>query len=118
MQSPSNPLVSILARKRPIVMGILNITPDSFSDGGMFLDAENATDRARAMIAEGADVIDVGAESTRPYGAVPISPEEEWRRLESVLSAVIELGVPVSIDTMKAAVAQKALSLGATMVND
>ncbi|HEX4828563.1 MAG TPA: dihydropteroate synthase [Xanthobacteraceae bacterium] len=100
-------------------MGVLNVTPDSFSDGGRFLDPVAAIDQARRMIAEGADVLDVGAESTRPYGgavAVPIA--EEMRRLAPVLPAVVALGVPVSIDTMKAEVAAWALAAGAAIVND
>jgi dihydropteroate synthase len=100
-------------------MGILNVTPDSFSDGGRFLDPDAAIAHARRMVAEGADIIDVGAESTRPYGtATPISLSEEAQRLEPVLAAVAGLGVPVSIDTMKAQVAASALATGASIVND
>jgi len=112
-------LARLLALGRPIVMGVLNVTPDSFSDGGRFLDPVDAIDQARRMIAEGADVLDIGAESTRPYGgavAVPIA--EELRRLGPVLPAVVGLGVPVSIDTMKAEVAAWALAAGAAIVND
>jgi dihydropteroate synthase len=112
-------LARLLALGRPIVMGVLNITPDSFSDGGRFLDPAAAIDQARRMIAEGADVLDIGAESTRPYGgavAVPIA--EEVGRLAPVLPAVVALGVPVSIDTMKAEVAAWALAAGAAIVND
>jgi dihydropteroate synthase len=113
------PLVRLLDASRPIVMGILNVTPDSFSDGGRFLDPAAAIEHARRMVAEGADIIDVGAESTRPYGtATPISLSEEVRRLEPVLAAVAGLGVPVSIDTMKAPVAASALAAGASIVND
>lgn len=102
-----------------LVMGVLNVTPDSFSDGGRFLDPEIAIAHAKRMVAEGADVLDVGAESTRPYGgAVRIAREEEWERLQPVLPAVVALGVPVSIDTMKAAVAARALAIGAMVVND
>ncbi len=112
-------LARLLAADRPLVMGILNVTPDSFSDGGQFLDAARAVDHARRMAAEGADLIDVGAESTRPDGdAVRISAAEEWARLEPVLPAVRQLGLPVSIDTMKSAVAARALALGAAIVND
>ena len=117
-QSPE-PLARLLALGRPVVMGVLNVTPDSFSDGGRFLDPAAAIVQARRMIAEGADVLDVGAESTRPYGgavAVPIA--EEMRRLAPVLAAVVALGVPVSIDTMKAEVAAWALTAGAAIVND
>src|SRR6516165_3832446 len=111
-----DPLARLLALGRPVVMGVLNVTPDSFSDGGRFLDPAAAIEQARRMIAEGADVLDVGAESTRPYGgavAVPIA--EEMRRLAPVLAAVVALGVPVSIDTMKAEVAAWAR---AAIVND
>ena len=109
----------LLADGRTVVMGVLNITPDSFSDGGRFLDPETAIAHGRRMVAEGADILDVGAESTRPYGgAVRISGQEEWERLRPVLPAVVDLGVPVSIDTMKAAVAARALAIGATVVND
>jgi dihydropteroate synthase len=109
----------LLADGRTVVMGVLNITPDSFSDGGRFLDPETAIAHGKRLVAEGADLLDVGAESTRPYGgAVRISREEEWERLRSVLPAVIDLGVPVSIDTMKAAVAARALAMGAAVVND
>jgi len=112
-------LARLLALGRPIVMGVLNVTPDSFSDGGRFLDPKTAIDQARRMIAEGADVLDIGAESTRPYGgAVAVSIAEEMRRLAPVLPAVVALGVPVSIDTMKAEVAAWALAAGAAIVND
>jgi dihydropteroate synthase len=117
--APTHPLPAALARGRPLVMGVLNVTPDSFSDGGQFYEPAEATERARRMLAEGADILDVGAESTRPYGgAQPVSAEEEWRRLQQVLPAVLELGVPVSVDTMKAAIATRALALGAAIVND
>lgn len=112
-------LARLLALGRPIVMGVLNVTPDSFSDGGRFLDPVDAIDQARRVIAEGADLLDIGAESTRPYGgavAVPIA--EEMRRLGPVLPAVVGLGVAVSIDTMKAEVAAWALAAGAAIVND
>jgi dihydropteroate synthase len=112
-------LARLLALGRPVVMGALNVTPDSFSDGGRFLDPKNAIDQARRMIAEGADVLDIGAESTRPYGgAVAVSIAEEMRRLTPVLPAVVALGVPVSIDTMKAEIAAWALAAGAAIVND
>jgi dihydropteroate synthase len=113
------PLARLLSLGRPIVMGILNVTPDSFSDGGHFFDPERAVEHARRMQAEGADILDIGAESTRPYGgAVAVSHEEELRRLGPVLPAVTALGVPVSIDTMKAGVAEAALAAGASIVND
>jgi dihydropteroate synthase len=114
-----NPLARLLALGRPIVMGVLNVTPDSFSDGGRFLDPATAIDQARRMIATGADILDIGAESTRPYGgAVAVPLEEEMRRLAPVLPAVTALGVPVSIDTIKAEVAEWALASGADIVND
>ncbi len=100
-------------------MGILNVTPDSFSDGGHFLDPAQALAHAQEMIAEGADIIDIGAESSRPYGsAVPVSADDELARLAPILSKVVALGVPVSIDTMKAEIADWAIQAGAAMVND
>ena len=114
-----HPLDRLLAQPRPIVMGILNLTPDSFADGGRFLDPAKAVAHAERMIAEGADIVDVGAESTRPYpGMRPVSAEEELARLMPVLPQVIALGVPVSIDTIKAQVAARALAAGALIVND
>jgi dihydropteroate synthase len=118
-EDASATLTRLLGLDRPIVMGILNVTPDSFSDGGRFLDPDAAIEHAHRMVAEGADIIDIGAESTRPYGtATPVSLSEEVRRLEPVLAAVTGLGVPVSIDTMKAQVAAAALAAGACIVND
>jgi dihydropteroate synthase len=116
---PRNLLGLLLALGRPIVMGVLNVTPDSFSDGGRFFDATTALDQARRMVAEGADILDIGAESTRPYGgAVAVPIEEEIRRLAPILPTAVALGVPVSIDTMKAGVAEQAIATGATIVND
>jgi dihydropteroate synthase len=116
---PRNLLERLLALGRPIVMGVLNVTPDSFSDGGRFFDAATALDQARRMVAEGADILDIGAESTRPYGgAVAVPIEEEMRRLAPILPTAVALGVPVSIDTMKAGVAEQAIATGATIVND
>lgn len=103
---------------RPIVMGILNLTPDSFSDGGRFAAAEAALSHARRMAAAGCDIIDVGGESTRP-GASPVAEAEELARIESVLAALAgTLDVPLSIDTYKANVAARAVELGAVLVND
>jgi dihydropteroate synthase len=100
-------------------MGVLNVTPDSFSDGGQFIDPEIALKHARQMIEEGADIIDIGAESTRPYGgAKPVTLEEELSRLQPVLPAVAQMGVPVSIDTLKPEIAYWALGQGARLVND
>ena len=99
-------------------MGILNVTPDSFSDGGMWTDPEDAVRHAAEMVGQGASVIDVGAESTRP-GSEPVSAEEELRRLRPVVRRLAsELDVPVSVDTMKAEVAEECISLGAEIVND
>jgi dihydropteroate synthase len=100
-------------------MGILNVTPDSFSDGGRFLDPTRAVDHAREMKAGGADILDIGAESTRPYGgAQPVGAIDELARLAPVLPEVAKLDVPVSIDTIKANVAAWALDQGAAIVND
>jgi dihydropteroate synthase len=99
-------------------MGVLNVTPDSFSDGGQFVLPEHALAQARRMIAEGACIIDIGAESTRPYGAQPISAEQEVKRLQPILAEVVSLGIPVSIDSMKSAVVAWALDTGAAIVND
>src|SRR5271169_609070 len=112
-------LAQLLAKARPLVMGVLNVTPDSFSDGGCFLEPQAAIDHARRLAAEGADILDAGAESTRPYGgAVRVSLDEERQRLAPILPAVVALGLPVSIDTLKAAMAAWALEAGAAIVND
>jgi dihydropteroate synthase len=100
------------------IMGVINVTPDSFSDGGLFQAREAALAQARKLVADGADIVDVGAESTRP-GHVPVSPEEEWRRLEPLLASLVdEAGAPVSIDTYKAETARRALAAGVVMIND
>ena len=101
------------------VMGIVNVTPDSFSDGGRFVDPEAAIRRAAAMVEDGADIIDIGGESTRP-GSTPVSWEEEWSRVEPVLrglSPIVARSVPISIDTYHPETAERAVSLGATIVN-
>lgn len=104
--------------RRALVMGILNVTPDSFSDGGRFLDPAAAAAHAEAMAAEGADVIDVGGESTRP-GSDPVPPEEQIRRILPVMERLVgRLTVPLSVDTCSAAVARRALDAGAQIVND
>jgi dihydropteroate synthase len=100
---------------RPSVMGVLNVTPDSFSDGGLFVDPATALDHGRRLVEEGAALVDVGGESTRP-GAAPVPVEEELARVEPVLEGLG--GLPLSIDTAKAAVARRALELGAVLVND
>lgn len=99
------------------MMGILNVTPDSFSDGGRYLDTERAIAHAREMIAAGASIVDVGGESTRP-GAQRVSEEEELARVVPVVAALAEEGVAVSVDTMRGAVARAALAAGAGIVND
>jgi dihydropteroate synthase len=116
----AHPLLrKLLSKPYPAVMGVLNVTPDSFSDGGQFFSPERALRHAQRLIAEGADIIDVGAESTRPYGgAKPVTEDEELRRLKPILSEVVRLGVPVSIDSMKPTVAAVALDAGAMIVND
>ena len=112
-------LSALLSRPYPAVMGVLNITPDSFSDGGQFAAPEQALAQARRMIAEGVDIIDIGAESTRPYtGAQPVSVAEELRRLRPILADIVSLGTPVSIDSMKAEVVAWALDTGAAIAND
>lgn len=103
---------------RPLVMGVLNVTPDSFSDGGRFTSPDTALEAARQIVADGADVIDVGGESSRP-GAHPVPEEEELRRIVPVLERLApECPIPISIDTCKPAVARRALQLGAKIVND
>jgi dihydropteroate synthase len=111
-------LRALTARPQAAMMGILNVTPDSFSDGGNFLDPDLALAHAKAMIAAGADILDIGAESTRPYGATPISAQNELERLKPILPQVAALGIPVSIDSMKADVTAWALDNGAALAND
>jgi dihydropteroate synthase len=105
--------------ERTLVMGILNVTPDSFSDGGRFLDRATAVAHATLMVDDGADILDVGGESTRP-GSAPVSADEELERVHPVIERLAELhpGLPISIDTRKAEVAAEALDAGATIVND
>ena len=103
---------------RPLIMGILNVTPDSFSDGGCFMAAEAALAHARQRVADGCDIVDIGGESTRPGGA-PVAQAEEMARLEPVLAALGEsLDAPLSVDTTKASVAARAAELGAVVIND
>jgi dihydropteroate synthase len=119
-QKPALEALSALFKLgRPLVMGILNVTPDSFSDGGQFLDPARAVVHAGEMASQGADILDIGAESTRPYGsAKPVAADDELARLAPVLPAAVNLGLPVSIDTIKASVAAWALDQGAGIVND
>jgi dihydropteroate synthase len=102
----------------PSIMGVVNVTPDSFSDGGRFLAAEAALEQALTLVREGASIVDIGGESTRP-GSEPVSADEELRRVLPVIEALAgSVGVPISVDTMKADVARRALAAGATMIND
>jgi dihydropteroate synthase len=104
--------------ERTLIMGILNVTPDSFSDGGQFLRVDNALAHAEQMIAEGADIIDVGGESTRP-GGEPVSVEEEIQRVVPVIESLVKrVETPISVDTTKSEVARAALDAGAAIVND
>ena len=104
--------------RRTLIMGILNVTPDSFSDGGYYLDVPDAINHAKKMVVEGADVIDIGGESSRP-GASPASTEEELARVLPVVEGLVDgISVPVSIDTCKSAVARRALEAGAHLIND
>lgn len=107
----------VLSLQRPLVMGILNVTPDSFSDGGRWIDPGLAVERARRMADEGADLIDVGGESTRP-GAPAVSADEEAARVIPIVRALAEAGIAVSVDTRKAVVARLAVDAGAVVVND
>lgn len=110
-------LLRRLDEGRPLIMGILNLTPDSFSDGGRFAAPAAAVAQAERLAAEGADLLDLGAESTRP-GAAPVDEAEELARLLPVLEAVVPLGLPVSVDTRKPAVMRAAAAHGAAMLND
>ncbi len=105
--------------RRGLIMGVLNVTPDSFSDGGRFFDPQRAIARGLAMAADGADILDIGGESTRP-GATPVEAEEELRRILPVIEGLRAAGstVPISIDTMKARVAAAAMAAGADLIND
>jgi dihydropteroate synthase len=105
------------AVREPRLMGVVNVTPDSFSDGGLYLEAEPAIEHGRALVADGADLLDVGGESTRP-GAASVSAAEESARVVPVIEGLLVAGAPISIDTSKLAVAEAALDAGATIVND
>ena len=102
---------------KTLIMGILNITPDSFSDGGKYFQPDNAMAHVAQMIEYGVDIIDIGAESTRP-GAIPISAKEEYERLRKILPAMKKISVPISIDTYKPEVAEEVLKSGADIIND
>ena len=107
----------ILKFDRTLVMGVLNVTPDSFSDGGLFVDAGKAVEHAKQMIEDGADIIDIGGESTRP-GSEPVSDEEEFARVGPIMQKLAKLDVPLSIDTYKPFVARKCVEVGAGIIND
>jgi dihydropteroate synthase len=111
---PARPPIAVSDVK---LMGVVNVTPDSFSDGGLYLDPGAAIEHGRELAEAGADILDVGGESTRP-GAAAVAVEEELRRVEPVVAGLAELGVEISVDTSKAAVAEAALDAGATIVND
>ena len=106
-----------LVLDRPLIMGVLNVTPDSFSDGGRFLSPQAAVAHARRLIDEGADLLDIGGESTRP-GAVPVALDEERRRVLPVLEALAGAGVPLSVDTQKPELMREAAAAGAALMND
>ena len=106
-----------LALDRPLVMGVINVTPDSFSDGGLYLTTAAAVAHARQLIAEGADLLDIGGESTRP-GAGPVTLDEERRRVLPVLEALADAGVPLSVDTQNPELMREAAAAGAAMIND
>lgn len=106
-----------LSLARPLIMGVINVTPDSFSDGGLYLSTAAAVAHARQLIDEGTDLLDVGGESTRP-GAAPVTLDEERRRVLPVLEALMDAGVPLSVDTQKPELMREAVMAGAAMVND
>jgi len=106
-----------LSLERPLIMGVVNVTPDSFSDGGLFADPGQAIAYGRRLIDEGADIVDIGGESTRP-GSAPVPIAEERRRILSVLESLSACGVPVAVDTRKPQLMREALAAGASMIND
>jgi dihydropteroate synthase len=117
MAAEPNPVIRALAGRRPLLMGIVNVTPDSFHDGGRYAAAADAVAHGRRLIEEGADILDLGGESTRP-GATPVSVEEELARVLPVLRALRDAGVPISVDTRHPEVMRAALAAGAAMIND
>ncbi|MEA3157649.1 MAG: dihydropteroate synthase [Betaproteobacteria bacterium] len=106
-----------LALQRPLIMGVVNVTPDSFSDGGRYASQQDAVRHARALIAEGADILDIGGESTRP-GAAAVSIDEERRRVLGVIKELAGCGVPISVDTRKPELMVEAIAAGASFIND
>jgi dihydropteroate synthase len=106
-----------LSLERPLIMGIVNVTPDSFSDGGRFLDLARAVEHARQLVADGADILDIGGESSRP-GAEPVSQDEELRRVMPLVEALADLPVPLSVDTVKPGLMRQVLAAGASIIND
>ena len=106
-----------LSLERPLIMGVVNVTPDSFSDGGLFADPAQAIAHARRLIDEGADILDIGGESTRP-GSAPVLLAEERRRILPVIDSLAARGVPVAVDTQKPELMRDALAAGASMIND
>jgi dihydropteroate synthase len=106
-----------LSLEKPLIMGIVNVTPDSFSDGGRFLDPARALEHARKLVADGADILDVGGESSRP-GAAQVTQDEELRRVMPLVEALADLSVPISVDTVKPGVMRRVLAAGAAIVND
>jgi len=106
-----------LALERPLIVGVVNVTPDSFSDGGRFLGTHQAVEHARMLVEEGADILDIGGESSRP-GAEPVVLDEELRRVMPVLEQLAQLPIPVSVDTCKPEVMRRTIAAGAAMVND
>ncbi len=109
---------TLTSHRLPLIMGVLNVTPDSFSDGGRFFDSVAAVEHGLRLAVEGADILDIGGQSTRP-GAEPVSPEEELRRVSSVVASLAaQLEIPISIDTSNAFVAREALAAGAEAIND
>ena len=117
MKAPRGLPQHLAALDRPVVVGILNVTPDSFSDGGQFYEPDRAIEHGMSLMSNGADIVDVGGESTRP-GAQLIDSSEEQRRVIDVVTVLSKEGIPVSIDTMHAATALRAIDAGACMIND
>jgi dihydropteroate synthase len=106
-----------LSLERPLIMGIVNVTPDSFSDGGAFFFEEQAIEQGKQLLKDGADILDLGGESTRP-GAIPVSPDEETRRVVPVITELAKLGAIISVDTRNSCVMERALEAGASVLND